>query len=95
MKKVVLSLALVATMAFVSCKETKTEETVVEETPVEVAPVEAAPVAADTTAAADTTVKVAIIAKLKNTFFILLNYKRLIINSRQRYKFFNILKYLK
>jgi hypothetical protein len=38
----------------------------------------------------DTTVNAAIAAKLKNTFFILLNYKRLIINSRQRYKFFNI-----
>jgi hypothetical protein len=36
----------------------------------------------------DTTVKAAITAKLKNTFFILLNYKRLIINSEQRYKFF-------
>jgi hypothetical protein len=36
----------------------------------------------------DTTVNAAITAKLKNTFFILLNYKRLIINSRQRYKFF-------
>src|SRR6476620_11945799 len=40
----------------------------------------------------DTTVNAAITAKLKNTFFILLNYKRLIINSRQRYKFFNRLK---
>jgi hypothetical protein len=29
-------------------------------------------------------------AILKTTFFILLNYKRLIINSRQRYKFFNM-----
>ena len=37
----------------------------------------------------DTTVKIATTAKLKNTFFILLNYKRLIINSGQRYKFFN------
>jgi hypothetical protein len=36
----------------------------------------------------DTTVNAATTAKLKNTFFILLNYKRLIINSRQRYKFF-------
>jgi hypothetical protein len=41
----------------------------------------------------DTTVNAAITAKLKNTFFILLNYKRLIINSRQRYKFFNMEKY--
>ena len=41
----------------------------------------------------DTTVNVAITAKLKNTFFILLNYKRLIINSRQRYKFFNMENY--
>jgi Tfp pilus assembly protein PilX len=38
----------------------------------------------------DTTVKTATTAKLKNTFFILLYYKRLIINSRQRYKFFNM-----
>jgi hypothetical protein len=37
----------------------------------------------------DTTVNTATTAKLKNTFFILLNYKRLIINSGQRYKFFN------
>jgi hypothetical protein len=37
----------------------------------------------------DTTVNAAIIAKLKNTFFILVKYKRLIINSKQRYKFFN------
>jgi hypothetical protein len=41
----------------------------------------------------DTTVNAAITAKLKNTFFILLNYKRLIINSRQRYKFFIMEKY--
>jgi hypothetical protein len=32
-------------------------------------------------------------ARLRNTFFILLNYKRLIINSRQRYKFFNMENY--
>jgi hypothetical protein len=38
----------------------------------------------------DTTVKTATTAKLKNTFFILLYYKRLIINSWQRYKFFNM-----
>jgi exosome complex RNA-binding protein Rrp42 (RNase PH superfamily) len=38
----------------------------------------------------DTTVKTATTAKLKNTFFILLYYKRLIINSGQRYKFFNM-----
>jgi hypothetical protein len=37
----------------------------------------------------DTTVNTATTAKLKNTFFILLYYKRLIINSWQRYKFFN------
>jgi hypothetical protein len=42
----------------------------------------------------DTTVNAATTAKLKNTFFILLNYKRLIINSRQRYKFFYSEKYL-
>jgi hypothetical protein len=41
----------------------------------------------------DTTVNAAITAKLKNTFFIFLNYKRLIINSRQRYKFFIMEKY--
>jgi len=40
----------------------------------------------------ETTVRAAIATKLKITFFILLNYKRLIINSRQRYKFFNTLK---
>ena len=52
MKKVVLSLALVATMAFVSCKETKEETPVFEETVVETPVVEeASPVAADTTAA--------------------------------------------
>jgi Tfp pilus assembly protein PilX len=38
----------------------------------------------------ETTVKTATTAKLKNTFFILLYYKRLIINSWQRYKFFNM-----
>ena len=34
-------------------------------------------------------VNTATTAKLKSTFFFLLNYKRLIINSGQRYKFFN------
>jgi hypothetical protein len=38
----------------------------------------------------DTTVNAAITAKLKNTFFILVNYKRLIINSKQIYKNFDI-----
>lgn len=54
MKKVVLSLALVAMMSvsFVSCKETKTEEAPVEET---ATPVEEAPVVEETPAAADTT----------------------------------------
>jgi|Laugresbdmm110dd_1035094.scaffolds.fasta_scaffold35174_1 hypothetical protein len=37
----------------------------------------------------ETVAKTATNAKLKSTFFILLNYKRLIINSEQRYKFFN------
>ena len=57
MKKVFLSLAMIATLTVVSCKETKTEtneETVApteEAAPVEAAPAEAAP-AADTTATA-------------------------------------------
>jgi hypothetical protein len=38
----------------------------------------------------ETVAKTATNAKLKSTFFILLNYKRLIINSEQRYKFFNM-----
>ncbi len=58
MKKVVFSLALVASMAFVSCKETKTEEVPAEDTTVvveETQAVDAAPVvdtvAVDTVAA--------------------------------------------
>jgi hypothetical protein len=50
--------------------------------------VSAVPSAAFSDCLQDTTVNAAITAKLKNTFFILLNYKRLIINSEQRYKFF-------
>jgi hypothetical protein len=41
----------------------------------------------------DTVAKTATNAKLKSTFFILLSYKRLIINSEQRYKFFNSKNY--
>jgi PBP1b-binding outer membrane lipoprotein LpoB len=55
MKKIVLSLALVA-MMFVSCKEAEATPEVVEETVVEEAPVEeAAPVAEDTNAVATET----------------------------------------
>jgi hypothetical protein len=41
----------------------------------------------------ETVAKTATNAKLKSTFFILLSYKRLIINSEQRYKFFNSKNY--
>lgn len=62
MKKIVLSLALVATMAFVSCKETAKEETpVVEETVTETPVVEEA--TAETVV--DTTTKVAAEVKVE------------------------------
>jgi hypothetical protein len=59
-----------------------------------VAVVSAVPSAFASACLQDTTVNAATTAKLKNTFFILLNYKRLIINSRQRYKFFYLEKLL-
>ncbi|MBP6072095.1 MAG: hypothetical protein KA488_00745 [Flavobacterium sp.] len=55
---------------------------------VSTAVVSAAGSAAASACLQDTTVNAATKAKLKNTFFILLKYKRLIINSEQRYKFF-------
>ena len=59
MKKVVLSLAFVATLAVVSCKDANAEAPVVEETPVEVVE-EATEVVVDSAAVAvDSVVEVA------------------------------------